>query len=741
MAELQFPDVGNALRAGFDAAYTLGRGRRENEAEARRQEAQGYYGAAAKGDPAAMAKVASGDPQGATALATMLGRIDATQAAKVKAAAEYSARAANAVLQADPADRPAIYKAAIDEGRRNGYQISLPDIYSPAVDGQLRAHRAQAIDINKWYEEDAKTKREQGNMPVPLGGGPPAAAAPAPDRAKFVQTMMPHALAVAQATGLDPRLVLAQTILETGDGASAPGNNYFGIKSHGAPGGQVLPTKEAGPGGALVPTQDSFRTYADPGASAADYANFLKTNSRYAPVLQAKGLDAQIEAMGRSGYATDPNYAAKLRQIANSLPPAQMPSPPPGLVPNATMAQMPGAPQGLIPPGPPPAQMPQVAIPSTASRSASSLSGQLPPFEYPGAVGVPLPALPQRGLPMPQMPAPVPPAAQMPQLAQGDQIGPGGVRTAPEAQLSPEAKTIREIVRATRPGWQVMVMPKTRLPIYDGQGRLYVRGPNGEEDYMEIAKPPGPKDNPQAVAGPFSNTSIQGTALNMAIADGVITRRQASDLALGKVIKLDDGTTLYFTPQGLLAAGQAGGGPVSPVGAPATPMPTAPAPPPAAPSGAAVIGGPKPQTPNNEQARDQGFADRMIDAEKYLSAVDVQGKSETGRLQEKIPFGVGNYLQSKEYQSFKQARDNFINAQLRRESGAVISADEYRKADQQYFPIPGDLPETVAQKAENRKSALEAMIRSGGPSYKPPARTPAPVPRTGDRPPLSSFER
>ena len=86
-----------------------------------------------------------------------------------------------------------------------------------------------------------------------------------------------------------------------------------------APGGQVLATKEAGPGG-MVQTQDSFRTYADPGASAQDYAQFLKTNSRYQPVLQAQGLDAQIEAMGRSGYATDPNYAAKLRQIAQSLP-------------------------------------------------------------------------------------------------------------------------------------------------------------------------------------------------------------------------------------------------------------------------------------------------------------------------------------------------------------------------------------------------------------------------------------
>lgn len=166
-----------------------------------------------------------------------------------------------------------------------------------------------------------------GGGPAPQAAAPPAAqpapagapASPAPNREAFVQMMMPHALEVSKATGLDPRLVIAQAALETGYGSAAPGNNYFGIKSHGQPGGQTLATTEAGPNG-MVPTNDSFRTYADPSASARDYAEFLKSNSRYQPVLGAQGLDAQIDAMGKSGYATDPNYAGKLRQIAQGLP-------------------------------------------------------------------------------------------------------------------------------------------------------------------------------------------------------------------------------------------------------------------------------------------------------------------------------------------------------------------------------------------------------------------------------------
>jgi flagellum-specific peptidoglycan hydrolase FlgJ len=138
-------------------------------------------------------------------------------------------------------------------------------------------------------------------------------------REQFIATITPHALEVAKETGLDPRLVIAQAALETGYGRAAPGNNYFGIKSHGKPGGQVLATTEVGAGGEYK-TNESFRTYGSPGESAKDYADFLKSNSRYAPVLAAKGLDAQIDAMAKSGYATDPNYGAKLRQIANSLP-------------------------------------------------------------------------------------------------------------------------------------------------------------------------------------------------------------------------------------------------------------------------------------------------------------------------------------------------------------------------------------------------------------------------------------
>jgi hypothetical protein len=123
---------------------------------------------------------------------------------------------------------------------------------------------------------------------------------------------------------------------------------------------------------------------------------------------------------------------------------------------------------------------------------------------------------------------------------------------------------------------------------------------------------------------------------------------------------------------------------------------------------------------NNEQARDAGFADRMANSNQIIGTLEKQGTKFFERVAEKLQGPTGtSYGMSDEYQQFKQAKADFINAQLRRESGAAISADEFKKADAQYFPQPGDSDKVIAQKALNRKLALEAMVRGAGPTYKP----------------------
>lgn len=135
---------------------------------------------------------------------------------------------------------------------------------------------------------------------------------------------------------------------------------------------------------------------------------------------------------------------------------------------------------------------------------------------------------------------------------------------------------------------------------------------------------------------------------------------------------------------------------------------------------------------NGDQGKAAGFTDRMLQSEGILSgvapaaghegpvtpSVQSSGADITQTALSKVP-GAGNFLVSGDRQKYNQAKADFINAQLRRESGAAIAQSEFDNADKQYFPVPGDNPATIKQKASNRKAAVEAMGREGGQSYRP----------------------
>lgn len=135
---------------------------------------------------------------------------------------------------------------------------------------------------------------------------------------EFIDMLMPAAMEASQRTGVDPRIIVAQAAQETGWGRSAPGNNYFGIKSHGKGGGQTFATHEY-VNGKRVNVRDSFRQFDSPDDSVAGYADFLQKNPRYKPLMAAQGLDAQLDALQASGYATDPNYSRSVGSIARGI--------------------------------------------------------------------------------------------------------------------------------------------------------------------------------------------------------------------------------------------------------------------------------------------------------------------------------------------------------------------------------------------------------------------------------------
>lgn len=120
----------------------------------------------------------------------------------------------------------------------------------------------------------------------------------------------------------------------------------------------------------------------------------------------------------------------------------------------------------------------------------------------------------------------------------------------------------------------------------------------------------------------------------------------------------------------------------------------------------------------DEQRKIAGFVTRMTNSEQILADPKVvQAATNLAQVSAgRIPV-AGNYMVSTEFQKFEQAKRDFVNALLRRESGAVINPDEFKNANIQYFPQPGDSPEVIAQKALNRKLAIEGLRVGAGPNY------------------------
>ena len=143
----------------------------------------------------------------------------------------------------------------------------------------------------------------------------------------FIQSLWPHAKQAAASLGVQPEVLLAQAALETHWGESVinfrdgrSSHNLFGIKADPSwDGGRIsVPTLEY-INGIAVKRNDAFRAYDSYAASFQDYVDLLRSNPRYDEAVQrSHDPVAFTRALQDAGYATDPNYAAKINAILNS---------------------------------------------------------------------------------------------------------------------------------------------------------------------------------------------------------------------------------------------------------------------------------------------------------------------------------------------------------------------------------------------------------------------------------------
>lgn len=134
--------------------------------------------------------------------------------------------------------------------------------------------------------------------------------------------------------------------------------------------------------------------------------------------------------------------------------------------------------------------------------------------------------------------------------------------------------------------------------------------------------------------------------------------------------------------------------------------------------------------PTETETNAAGFASRMVAAneitsrlstgqqpkfgEAALNAIPLIGKA----IPEIIPQGIGGL--SAERRQYLQAANNFIRANLRKESGAAIGADEWTAEFVNYFPQYNDDAQTIKNKEIFRNILTQNMVGAAGKSFKAP---------------------
>ena len=149
--------------------------------------------------------------------------------------------------------------------------------------------------------------------------------------------------------------------------------------------------------------------------------------------------------------------------------------------------------------------------------------------------------------------------------------------------------------------------------------------------------------------------------------------------------------------------------------------------------------------PTEDQSKSAGFAFRMKQSTQIFNqpAVDKSGEPiidpKTGKpvtleqaygqpgkykaIMRAIPSaglttGIANISEDVGRQQYRQAQENWVTANLRPESGAVIGMEEMEKEITKYFPQTNDAPKTIEQKARARRDTELAMTVRAGPAYK-----------------------
>lgn len=179
----------------------------------------------------------------------------------------------------------------------------------------LRDLRARAGDPDEWL--DAESVESLALAAIAVRNRAVRAEAglgDAGEREAFLAAIADEAVYSDWRWDVPASVTLAQAILESSWGRSAPGHNLFGIKGEG-PAGATRSRVVEYVRGRRTTRLASFRAYHSPGQSVRDHGRLLG-EARYYTRARAVAEDRVAFAQALVGvYASDPRYATKLAGV------------------------------------------------------------------------------------------------------------------------------------------------------------------------------------------------------------------------------------------------------------------------------------------------------------------------------------------------------------------------------------------------------------------------------------------
>lgn len=136
--------------------------------------------------------------------------------------------------------------------------------------------------------------------------------------------------------------------------------------------------------------------------------------------------------------------------------------------------------------------------------------------------------------------------------------------------------------------------------------------------------------------------------------------------------------------------------------------------------------------------------------ESLLNGTDGKAKavpSWLGQQAAKVGMGAGNVLTNDQTRQLRQAANQMADAWLRYTSGAAVPESEVQRFGESFVPAPGDDPATLKQKADARRTIMQALEAGAGRALQSTGENPlgrpgaTAQPNTATRPPLGSFQR